>query len=126
MKYLGVDWGLKRIGLALSDGELATPFISVNISGLQDGVKKIKDLVEKEDIKVLVIGLPEGKSGEMVKKTIRELRKIGLEVIVGDETLSTQIAINEMVELKYGKKKRKDDNAMAAAIILQRYLDEKP
>lgn len=126
MKYLGVDWGLKRIGLALSEGELANPLMSVNIAGLKDGVEKIRNLVEKEGIGVIVIGQPEGEMGVLVEKAIKELSKINVEVAVGDETLSTQIAKKEMINLRKGKKARRDDNAMAAAIILQRYLDEKP
>lgn len=126
MKYLGIDWGLKRIGLALSEGELASPLMSVNIAGLKDGVEKIRNLVEKEGIGVIVIGQPEGEMGVLVEKAIKELSKINVEVAVGDETLSTQIAKKEMINLRKGKKARRDDNAMAAAIILQRYLDEKP
>lgn len=126
MKYLGVDWGLRRIGLALSEGELASPLMSVNIAGLKDGVEKIRNLVEKEGIGVIVIGQPEGEMGVLTEKARKELSKINVEVAAGDETLSTQIAKKEMINLKVGKKARRDDNAMAAAIILQRYLDEKP
>ncbi len=124
MKYLGVDWGLKRVGLAISEGELASPLMTLNITSLQDGVKKIMDLVEKEDIRVIVIGQPEGESGKLVQNAVKELSKIGVEIISGDETLSTQIAKDEMLNLGVKKKVRRDDNAMAAAVILQRYLDK--
>jgi len=123
MKYLGVDFGLKRVGLATSDGELATPFKVIEGSSFLDLLEKIKK--EVEDFDKVVIGLPEGKMGKIVKKVIKKLKESGIEVVQADETLSTQNATKQMIELNIPKKKRRVNDAYSAGIILQNYLDEK-
>jgi len=125
MIYLGIDWGLKRVGLSISEGLIASPLVSLNISGLEDGVNKVMELVKKEGIDVIVIGKPEGEMGRRVDQTVKALTKAGGSVVLADETLSTQNAKKEMIKLGLGKKARQDDNAVAAAIILQNFLDEK-
>lgn len=125
MKYLGLDWGLKKIGLAVSEGKLASPLLNLEINGLSDGVEKIVNLVKKEDIHLVVLGKPEGKMGKVVEKTYQSFLKKKIKIILADETLSTHDAKKIMLEMGFGRDARKDDNAFAAAIILQRYLDEK-
>lgn len=126
MKYLGLDWGLKRIGLAISEGEFASPFKIVEIKNLKDGVRKIAELVKKENMDAVIIGQPEGGMGRVVQKVIKQLSNLGMKVVAADETLSTQEAKRVMIEIGISKKDRKEDNALSAAIILQRWLDEKP
>lgn len=125
MRYLGLDWGLKRIGLAVSDGKLASPLINLKINGLKDGVEKITNLVKKKDVYLVILGKPEGKMGVLVEKTYQAFLKKKIKVELVDETLSTHNAKQVMIEMGLSKNARKEDNAMAAAIILQRYLDEK-
>lgn len=125
MKYLGLDWGLKKIGLAVSEGKLASPFLNLEINGLADGVEKIVNLVKKEDIHLIVLGKPEGKMGKIVEKTYQAFLKKKIKIELADETLSTHDAKEIMLEMGFSQNARKDDNAFAAAIILQRYLDEK-
>ena len=98
MKYLGVDWGFIKIGLAVSEGEISSPWgvAIVQKNSLGKAVAKIVSIVKKERIDQVVIG-----------KSTRDAKTV-------------------MLEVGMGRKVRKDDNAMAAAIILQRYLDEKP
>ncbi len=123
MKYLGIDFGMKRVGLAVSEGELASPLKTIegtNFLNLLDKIKK-----EAEGFDRLVIGLPEGKMGKIVKKAIKKLRESGVDIIEADETLSTQNAKREMLELNIPKKKRRINDAYSAGIILQNYLDEK-
>lgn len=126
MKYLGIDWGLNRIGLAISEGRLASPLGTLNVqaSGFDKAVAKLMTIISEEEAQQIVLGNPEGKMGGIVEKVAITLRKRGLSVVLADETLSTQDAKRLMVELNIGKKARKEDNAVAAAIILQRYLDE--
>lgn len=124
MKYLGVDFGLKRIGLAVSEGELASPLKIIEGANFSDLLEKIKK--EAEGFDKVVIGLPEGKMGELVKKVIRNLKSFSLDVIAVDETLSSQNATKQMIKLNVSKKKRASNDSFAAAIILQNYLDEKP
>lgn len=125
MKYLGLDWGLKKIGLAVSSGEIASPFGSLQVSGFEMAVKKVSDLVKSEAIDEVVIGKPEGNMGKAVDKVTKALRQAGISVAQTDETLSTQDAKKMMIEMNFPQKARADDNEIAAAIILQRFLDEK-
>lgn len=125
MKYLGVDFGLRRIGLATSDGELAAPFKVLEVKSLKDAVLKLEKVVGEGEFDQVVIGLPEGKMGQVVLGCINKLRKSGIDVIEVDETLSTQNAIRRMIELNISKEKRKINDDYSAAVILQEYLDTK-
>lgn len=125
MRYLGIDWGLKKIGLAVSEGEIATPLKTLQVNGLEDAITKVVGCIEDEIADLIVLGQPEGEMGEIVKKVSKLLKDEGFEVVLVDETLSTQTAKSLMIEMGLSKKDRKEDNATAAAIILQRYLDEK-
>lgn len=118
MKYLGVDFGLKRIGLAVSDGELASPWQVVD-------AQKFSEILRKENFEKIVIGLPEGNIGKNVVKFVNMLRKQGFAVDTADETLSSKKAIDAMISQKTGQKKRRSNDAAAAAIILQDYLDSR-
>lgn len=123
MRYLGVDFGLKRVGLAVSEGELASPLKTIEDANFSDLLEKIKK--EAEGFDQIVIGLPEGKMGKLVKKAVKKLKEAGVNVAEADETLSSQRAVREMIELNIPKKKRQINDAYSAAIILQDYLDEK-
>jgi len=123
VKYLGVDFGLKRVGLAISEGELASAYKVIEGTSFSDLLEKIKK--EAIGFDKVVIGLPEGRIGKLVKKAIKKLKESGIEVAEADETLSTQNATREMIELNIPKRKRKVNDAYAAAGILQNYLDEK-
>ena len=125
MRYLGIDFGLRRIGFAISDGELATPFTTIDVKGVQNAVNAIVDLSVKEKIEKIIVGLPEGRFGNTVLGFINALRKKGLDVESADETLSSKKAIEKMLELNIPMKKRKVNDSEAAAIILQEYLDNK-
>jgi len=125
MRYLGVDWGFKKIGIAVSEGELATPLKTLQVNGLEDALAQVVECIEDEIADLIVLGQPEGEMGEIVKKISKRLKVEGFDVVLADETLSTQDAQSLMIEMGLGKKDRKEDNATAAAIILQRYLDEK-
>lgn len=125
MKILCLDWGLKKVGLAYSEGDLASPLTNLIIKGLDDGVKQVVELVKKEGIIKVVIGLPEGEMGKKVEKAVKLFQKNKIAVETTDETLSTRDAKELAIEMGMGKKARKDDDSFSAAIILQRYLDEK-
>ena len=123
MKYLGVDFGIKRVGLARSEGDLASPWKIIEGKGVWDLVEKIKS--EAEEFDNIVIGVPEGRMGETVKKVVKKLKKEGLNIEEADETLSTQNAAKLMVDLGLSKKKRRENDAYSASEILQNYLDTK-
>lgn len=128
MRYLGVDYGLKKIGLALSEGQIASPLKVIEISGLADAVNKITSIIQKEEIGRVVIGVAEsGESRSAVKKFIAKLKTdLGekqVSVIEVDETLSSNSAKNLMIDLGMSEKSRKKEDAYSAVIILQNFLD---
>lgn len=124
-KYLGVDFGLKRIGLSLSEGELASPFKIIEVKSLQDSLNKIEDIAEKESVEYIIVGFPEGQIGRIVGKFVKLLQNKGLNVSVADETLSSKHAMAKMIKLGISKDKRRRNDDFSAAEILQNYLDEK-
>ena len=123
MKYLGVDFGLRRVGLAISEGSIASPFKTIEVKDFSDAVEKIFQLVEKMGFSKIVIGLPEGKMGQTVRGFINALKKKGLDIVGADETLSSKQAILDMIAQNAPREKRKVTDAAAAAIILQNWLD---
>lgn len=128
MRYLGVDYGLKKVGLAMSEGQIASPFKVLEISGLNDAVSKITHVIKKENIERVVIGVPEsGQARTAVKKFINKLKEDikneTVSVIEADETLSSSAAKNLMIDLGIGEKARQQEDAYAAVIILQQFLD---
>lgn len=121
MRYLGIDFGLRRVGLATSEGNLASPYKVIKVRGFNDLLEKIRK--ESAGFDRLVVGVPEGKMGQTVLKFMNALKKIGIDVKEAEETLSSQKALKHMIELGIPRKKRKVNDARAAAIILQDYLD---
>ncbi len=125
MKYLGIDYGLKRVGLALSEGELASAWKIIEINGLSDAVTKISTVIKQENIDQVVIGLPEGAMGKAVNNFVSMMQKQGFNIETTDETLSTRQATHLMIKLGKSKKARRSNDAIAACEILQNYLDGK-
>lgn len=123
MKYLGVDFGLRRIGLATSEGSLTSPFKTIEVKGLKDAVEKVSQIVLREGFEKIVVGLPEGKIGQTVLGFVNKLKKLGWDVETTDETLTSQQALQQMIEGNIPRKKRKVNDDIAAAIILQNWLD---
>ena len=124
MLYLGIDWGEKRIGLALGDSEtkIATPFKVAN--KLEEVLQVIKD----EDIEAIVVGKPLSMTNYELRITnegfndfLEKLKKevnIPLEII--DERLSSKAAdaLTGHTEFKTER------DAVAAMVILQSYFDQ--
>ncbi len=133
-RVLGIDYGSRRIGLSTSDplGILATPY-----GFLQNDATlwtRLKEIVEGESIERIVVGMPltlRGESGQKAKEVecfIEELRsKTGIAVIPRDERFTTTMAQRTVRQMNRKKKNRnaKDGtlDSMAAAILLQEYLD---
>lgn len=124
MKYLGIDFGLKKIGLAISEGTLASPYKVLHVKNQTDALVKTEDILKQENISQVVIGLPESGVRTAVLKFIAKL-KLKIPVETADETLSSKQATFEMIELGMKKKKRMEEDAYSAASILQGYLDSR-
>lgn len=126
MKYLGIDYGKRKVGLAYSEGETASAGEVLRVRSLGDAACRVRKVVEDRQIETVVIGRPEGgQSLRMEQCFVKKLREVcpGLKVIEADETLSSKRAGALMLELKTTRKKRRADDDYSAALILQDFLD---
>lgn len=121
-QYLGIDWGEKRIGLAMADGEtkMAIPF------GTANNLREVLDTVAQEEIDEVVVGSPQKMSGAKADNPqwlsfVKQLEaKTDGPVRLMDERLSS-LAADALVGQKKDKANRDE---VAATIILQNYLDK--
>ena len=137
MRYLGLDLGTKTLGLSLSDvtGTIASTYkvIRFNENDFDILLPQIKEIVLKEGVGELVLGLPKNMNntiGDRALVTIEFKEKLenylNMKVNLMDERLSTVSAHNYMISADMSRKKRKEKvDALAANIILQSYLDSK-
>lgn len=125
MFYLCIDFGLKKIGLATSIGEIASPWKILNTNSLGSTVSQIEKIVKDNKFDKIIVGLPEGKMGKNTLKFVTALRKNKLNIETADETLTSKNATEQMIEIGIPRKKRRHQDAMSASIILQNYLDQK-
>jgi len=133
-RVLGIDYGSKRIGLALSDPTniLASPLPT--IPNDNKAIEKILDIINKNDVSEIVIGYPLNMNGtkskicDEVDKFISKLSsRTDKRIIKRDERLTSYIAQQQILESVKSKKKRQDKSLLdqfSARIILQEYLDE--
>ncbi|MBA7476101.1 putative pre-16S rRNA nuclease [subsurface metagenome] len=134
MRSLSLDIGDKRIGVALSDphGWLASPLTIVTRSDNTTDIKAITDIVSQHQVEQIIVGLPRsmdgslGQQAEKVQDFTRELRRhTSVPLEFRDERLTTVSARRLMQSAKTKKTgKKAHDDAIAAAFILQAYLDE--
>lgn len=127
MNILGIDYGRKKMGLALGDTEsrLASPYKVVKVGSQKKAIEKIEKVVQVEKVEQVVVGMSEGEMGKETKEFGKKLEeKLKIPVIFQDETLTTQEAQKLSQEAGIGRKKRKKlEDAYSAALILQDYLD---
>lgn len=126
MRTLGIDFGSKRVGIAMSDetSSFAMPLTTL----INDGtlVKEIKEMSSKNGITMIVIGDAKKMDGtrndisDKLDSFIQDLKNEGLSVVVEPEFLTSHQA--ERLQYDLGGDKEKKD-ATASAIILQSYLD---
>lgn len=124
MKYLGIDYGDKRIGIAVSDsgGRIAFPKKVIFNRG-PNIYTQIKTIIEEENASKIVIGIPlafDGKETEQSKKTRAFAGELGRAISLAIE-FENELLTTHMVE-GVGIKKEHTDEA-AAALILQSFLD---
>jgi putative Holliday junction resolvase len=136
MRYLGIDVGLRRVGLAISDplGWTARGLTTLDCKGHNwDEVwHKIRELVDKWEVGQVVVGLPKNMNGtigpqaELVQDFARGLKDLlppQVGVVLWDERLSTVAAERGLIQADLSRKKRKHIiDQVAAAVILEGYL----
>ena len=131
-RSLGLDIGDRRIGVAMSDpqGILASPLTIINRSNEPSDISAILAIVDQNQVGVMVVGLPLSMNGGIGSQAVkvqlfaRELgRHTEVPIEFRDESLTT-VDARRIIKMNRKNRKTKDD-AMAAALILQSYLDEK-
>ncbi len=136
MRCLGLDLGSKTLGIAISDRTnlIATVYTTLYFKDedYQSLILPLKDIILKEDIDTLVLGLPKNMNNTLgeramitldFKKLLEDTFKI--EVIMEDERLTSVISNNVLIDADISRKKRKQKvDGIAAVIILQGYLDK--
>ncbi len=132
MRAVGVDFGSRRVGIAVSAGNLATPFETIKRVGdrtIEHG--RIAEIVAETEAVVVVVGIPfsldgsEGLAAQAIRSEIRGLRKrLSVPVEEYDERFSTVTAERSLrVTGTRGNKKRDVVDQVAAAVLLQGWLD---
>jgi len=138
MRVLGVDFGLRQLGLALSDsdGSLATPLRSLRLSTVRDAPAAVAAVALEVEAAAVVVGVPLGLEGEESRPEVRRVERFakalrkesGLPVHLIDESLSSREAEERSGRGDRGARARRAvfgdaAHAAAAAVILQRWLD---
>lgn len=129
MAILGLDVGEKRIGVALADGLIAIPLTVINRAGEEIDLERVLALAQEHGVERIVVGLPrslDGSIGRQAERVLDFSRALSQHVPVDtwDERLSTVAAERLLLDTGMKREKRKEKrDAMAAAIILQAYLD---
>ena len=132
MKVIGIDFGLSKVGLAISDpsGIIALPLKVLRYKNKEDLLSELQGISKEKNVNKFVIGYPismDYKENEMTKiidSFKQDMENLNFEVILEDERLSSEYAKKIMIEqdVKVSRNKEMVD-LTAASIILQTYLD---
>ena len=135
MRVLALDHGTKRVGLALSDElrTVATPLGFFAPKPMVDFLAHVRKIINEKGVEEIIVGMPRnmdgtyGPSAESVRRFIAVLEKeIALPIKPWDERLTSVQANRTLVDAGIRRDARKEKvDAMAAAILLQSYLDSK-
>jgi putative holliday junction resolvase len=132
-RLMGIDYGFKRTGVAVTDPMqmIATGLETVHTKILFD---YLSDYLKKEDVECIVFGMPtrdDGSPSEPVPQIIGAMRKCrklfpGIKVVSHDESYTSKMAFQTMIDGGVKKKKRRDKalvDKISATIILQSYME---
>ena len=125
---LGIDLGEKTTGLATSESTISTPYKTITHKNTQEALLKITNVIDDLNIGIVVLGFVEGKIKTLFDNFAMKLQAVrpDVEIVMLDETLTSRQASQSMIKLGIAKAKRaKKEHEVAAALILQSYLDSK-
>ncbi|WP_243313348.1 Holliday junction resolvase RuvX [Fundidesulfovibrio agrisoli] len=132
MRTLGIDFGLKRVGLAVTDpnGSMAFPLETIQREGRDELFARLVSLVEREGVERVVVGWPapaEGRDSLTARQAVnfaRSLaRRVAAPVLLMDETLSSESAMDDLRAAGVKPHKRKAVlDQRAAVLILESFL----
>jgi putative Holliday junction resolvase len=133
MRYLAIDYGTKRTGLAICDPTETIVSPLAVLEGQKELLKKIADVVRTEGVEAIVLGLPlnmddsEGPQAKFVLKFADQLKEyLSIPIHFQDERLSSFGAEGKLAPAEFTRgKKRKRLDAIAAAQILESFLERK-
>ena len=135
MRCLGLDLGSKTLGIAISDRTnfIASVYTTIFFKDENYGslIEPLREIIEKEDIGTLVLGLPKNMNNSLGTRAMITLefkdmleKELGIPVVMEDERLTSVISNNILISANMSRNKRKKKvDGMAAEIILQSYLD---
>lgn len=128
MNYLGIDWGGKKTGFAIASDavKVASPILTLTERRVDLVIEKISEIIKDENIDMLIVGKPVSLSGGEKFLTqyddfISRLKTLGVPFEQVDERMSSKFA-RKLIK-KDGGKTNMEDDELAAAIVLQSYLD---
>jgi putative holliday junction resolvase len=119
MTYLGLDYGLKHIGVAISDGGLAEPLTTISTAQAFD---LLPGLVTRHNITTIIVGIPDGPVKKSAQHFLEAISFLPVTIFASDETLSSQDAVVALHHTTQTRRQQKV-HAVAATIILQNWLD---
>ncbi len=133
MRALGIDFGIKRVGLALSDptGTLCSPYKTIDRTSRQALFDELLEIIQKETVEAVVVGLPLSLDGEdtLTTRQARNFaeslgRRTDVPIHLWDERLSSAEAEMELeMAGVFGSKRKKALDSQAAVIILRSWIE---
>lgn len=123
---LGIDLGQKTTGLAISEGNFASPYKTIKHNNQKAAVSQIVKIIDEVSAEKVVLGYVEGKIKKMFSEFAKSLRsqKPNIEIVLWDETLTSRQATETMIKLQIARRRRQiKEHSVAASHILQSYLE---
>ena len=133
MRIMAVDYGKKRVGVAITDplGTMSLPLSTIAPKSDSDLIERLKCIIDENEVGLVIVGNPlslKGAPTEMsntVERFVKKMkRRIDVEVVLWDERYISQLAVNRFKDLGMSSKKE-DIDRVAASIILDEYLESK-
>lgn len=135
-RILSIDYGKKRIGLAMTDlmRVIVSPYKTIDNKGIEEFVSQMSNICIDENVRVIVLGCPT--LNNQNKELVAEINEISLllnevksdiKIYIQDESYSSQKALGKMIEAgknKNFRKKKENMDSFAAAVILEDFLNE--
>lgn len=132
-RYMGIDFGLKRIGIAITDPLHTFAYPHLALSNDKTLFKRLSEVIKEKNISLIILGIPSDEltsktsiAAEVIKFKSRLINEFKVDVIEWDETY-TSIMAQQRIKESVGKKKKRREKTLidmnSASIILQEYLD---
>ncbi len=135
MRYLGLDFGTKTIGISISDRTnlIASSYklIEYKNNDYTTVIEELSNIIKLNSITTLILGLPKNMNNSMGERATETIKfkdyiekELNIDVVLEDERLTTKEAHKTLIEANMSRKKRKKNvDKVAASFILQNYLD---